>query len=70
MEKAKILGAEFLFKEKIEETREYVKKSEEIQAKKEELRSTKAKALGLFDLSLTKEILKKDPVLALASLRI
>lgn len=65
--KAKIFGAEFQFKEKIEETREYVKKSREVAKDKDKRINS---SLGLFDLSQAKEMLKSDPVLALASLRI
>lgn len=65
--RAKIFGAEFQFKEKIEETREYVDKSMEVAKEKDKrIKST----LVLFCLSQAMEMLKYSPVLALASLRI
>lgn len=65
--KAKIFGAEFQFKEKIEEAREYVDKSREVAKEKDKRIKS---SLGLFDLSQAKKMLTSDPVLALASLRI
>ncbi len=65
--KAKIFGAEFQFKGKIEETRGYVDKSREVAEEQDKRIKI---LLGLFDLSRPRELLKSDPVLALASLRI
>ena len=65
--RAKIFGAEFHFKDKIEEARGYVDKSREVAEKQDKLTE---KSFRLFNLIQPKEILNSDPVLALASLRI
>ena len=87
--KAKIFGAEFEFKDKIVEAKEFVEKSKTASRKKHikakgiesgSVVSTGAvviaegekneSTLSVFELQLTKEILRKDANLALASLRI
>ncbi|MCJ7646060.1 hypothetical protein MUO65_04035 [bacterium] len=68
--KAKLLGAEFEFKNEIQETKILVKQSVERAEKAESAGKAKILPFETFKLSTVKELLSSDPVLALASLRI
>jgi hypothetical protein len=69
LKKAKVPGAEFEFKDEIENTKEVVKQSVE---KAKSMTGGKSKPLPFetFNLKMVKKLLDSDPVLALASLRI
>lgn len=70
LRKAKFPGAEFEFKEEIRETQELVKKSVEQAEKAESAGKRKILPFETFNLSVVRELLNSDPVLALAALRI
>ena len=70
LKKAKIMGAEFEFKNEIIETKKLVQQS--VEKAKEEKSSGKTKTLSFrtFELSTVRDLLNSDHVLALAALRI
>jgi hypothetical protein len=69
LKKAKIAGAEFEFRDEIESTKKVVQESIE-KSKSLSKSETKPSRFVTFDVETAKAILSKDPVLALASLRI
>ncbi len=70
LSKAKIPGAEFEFKKDISKTEELVKISIDKANEEAVYDIDESKYYNVFELSMTKELLKSDPVLAIASLRI
>jgi hypothetical protein len=70
LRKAKFPGAEFEFKEEINETKKFVQLSVEKAKKDESSGKTKILPFETFELTAVKELLDSDYVLALAALRI
>jgi multisubunit Na+/H+ antiporter MnhG subunit len=69
LKRAKVVGAEFEFREEIESTKKVVQQSVE-KAKSKTMGKSKPVKFETFNLQSTKKLLDSDPILALASLRI
>jgi hypothetical protein len=70
LRKAKLPGAEFEFKDEIQETKKLVKQSVEKAKKDEDAGKAKILPFETFRFFPAKELLNSDPILALAALRI